>query len=288
VIRLASPLAFRPADPAAPETIATTVSLQGLFITAGPDFAPADGALVERAAVARLELEGTTIDPGGHELRDGSRAPMRTALRLANGYGFADQDEEDAFEPTPDVVVSRSVTGALAVDDGYRLQLQDSVVDAGEGPGDDLGGPPAIGPASLGADFAAPTSVRGVTVLGRAALREASGSGGVFARRLVVWNHQKGCLKHCWFAGDGDVLPPHHACVAAPAAELVFTSIRHGQPGYAQLARGSAHAVTNRGPGDDAMGATGFLLDAHKWINLDVRLREFMPVGVRALVLPLT
>ena len=32
----------------------------------------------------------------------------------------------------------------------------------------------------------------------------------------------------------------------------------------------------------------GFLLEAHKWTNLQVRLREFMPVGVRPLVIPVT
>ena len=42
------------------------------------------------------------------------------------------------------------------------------------------------------------------------------------------------------------------------------------------------------GPDDDAMGAFGFLRDAHKWTNLQVRLREFMPVGVRPLVVPVT
>jgi hypothetical protein len=36
------------------------------------------------------------------------------------------------------------------------------------------------------------------------------------------------------------------------------------------------------------MGAFGFLLEAHKWTNLHVRLREFMPVGVRPLVVPVT
>jgi len=39
---------------------------------------------------------------------------------------------------------------------------------------------------------------------------------------------------------------------------------------------------------DDAMGAFGFLRDGHKWTNLQVRLREFMPVGVRPLVVPVT
>ena len=36
------------------------------------------------------------------------------------------------------------------------------------------------------------------------------------------------------------------------------------------------------------MGAFGFLLEAHRWHNLQIRIREFMPVGVRPLVVPVT
>ncbi len=293
VIRLAAPLAFRPVDPAALGNDRLSVDLQGVFITAGSAFAPAGGPLIARAALARLTLEGTTLDPGGHEQRDGGRAPMQPAMRLDNRYGFADDDagdaERESFRPKPDIVLSRSIAGSLAIDDDYQLRLQDSIVDAGEGPDDPPGATPAIGPADVPAiSHAAPLAVRGATILGRVRVREARGSGGIFAHRLEVWNDQKGCLKHCCFSGDGDVLPPQFACVSQPGARLRFTSIRHGRPGYAQLARGTDFAVTNRGPGDDAMGATGFLLEAHKWINLNVRLREFMPVGVCALVLPVT
>ncbi|MBM9594974.1 phage tail protein [Roseitranquillus sediminis] len=284
VIRLATPLAFRPADPAAPEAIFVSVDLQGLFVTAADGFAPADGPLVARAALARLELRDCTLDPGGHEMRDGSRAPFRQAMALANGYGFADSDDEDAFEPTPDIVLSRTVAGPLAIDDGYVLHLQDSIVDAGDGPDDPPGPTPAIGPATE--DYAAPLWVRNVTVLGRVRVREARGSGGIFVHRLTVWNHQKGCLKHCRFSGDGDRLPPNHACVSG--ARIVFTSIRHGQPGYCQLARGTDFAVTHRGAEDDQMGAYASLLEAHRLINLNIRLREFNPVGVRPLVLLVT
>ena len=69
---------------------------------------------------------------------------------------------------------------------------------------------------------------------------------------------------------------------------IVFTSERFNDPGYAQLARETERRVRELGPDDDAMGAFGFLLEAHKWINLQVRLREFMPVGVRPLVVPVT
>ncbi|MGD6978874.1 MULTISPECIES: phage tail protein [Citricoccus] len=287
VIRLAAPLAFRPLDPTAGTTADLAVDLNGLYVTGGLGLV-ADEPLIARAAVARLRVEGCTLDPGGHLQRDGSRAPMRAAMLLAAGYGFADAQEEDDFTPTPEVTVVRSVVGRLGLDDGYLLRLQDSVVDAGDGPGDRPEHEPAIGPASGGADYGAVTSVRGVTILGRVLVLEARGSGAVFSQRLDVWNHQVGCLRHCWFSGDGDRLPPHYACVSAPGAPVVLTSAHHGQPGYVQPARGTAFEVTDRGPGDDAMGATGFLLEAHKRANLGIRLREFMPVGIRPLVLPLT
>ena len=74
----------------------------------------------------------------------------------------------------------------------------------------------------------------------------------------------------------------------APDARIVFTSERFNDPGYAQLRRETDHRVRELGPDDDAMGAFGFQLEAHKWTNLQVRLREFMPVGVRPLPVPVT
>lgn len=285
VIRLASPLAFRPADAAAAAVEGTVLTLDGLYLSATNPIQ----SILARAAVARVEIIGCTLDPQGFERRDGTRAPRAPAMELANGYGFSNAAEEDAFQPTPDIIISRSVTGRLAIDDGYRLSIQDSVIDGGMGPHDPVPAEAAIGPATQpGESHAAPTSLTGVTVLGAAALKEARGSGVIFIGPLNVWNHQVGCLKHCYFSALGDKLPPNYACVSAPDVALRFTSIRHGNPGYAQLARGTDFRITDRGPGDEAMGATGFLFEAHKRINLNVRLREFMPLGVRPLVLTMT
>jgi hypothetical protein len=193
----------------------------------------------------------------------------------------------DAFAPTPDIAIVSSVTGPLMIGDGYRLAVQDSVIDAGRGPGDTPGLPPAIA-AEDGTGFGPPLSLRNVTVLGAVRVREARGAGGIFAHRMEVWNHQTGCLKFCSFSGDADVLPPQVGCVRQPQAALRFTSIRHGQPGYAQLARTADPAIRGRGPDDEAMGATNGLMEAHKWTNLTTRLFEFMPVGVRPLILPVT
>jgi hypothetical protein len=288
VVRLETPLAFRPVDPGDPSVLGLTVRLEGLYLTRDPALADTE-PLVARAAVARLELDGCTLDPGGHRLRDGTRAPLAPALRLEEGFGFAAAGDLDAFEPTHDLLVRRSVTGALLVDDRYRLVLEASVVDAGGAPGEPAGAEVAVGPATdPGAGWGAPLEVHGAHLLGRTRVAEAVGAGALFAQRLEVWNHQRGCLKHCWFSGDGDRLPPHHACVAGPGARLRFTSLWHGDPGYAQLARSADWRVRARGPGDDQMGAYGFLLEAHRAANLAVRLREFMPVGVRPLIIAVT
>ena len=68
----------------------------------------------------------------------------------------------------------------------------------------------------------------------------------------------------------------------------MFTSTWFADPGYGQISRASDRRILTRGPGDDAMGATQFLYESHKWTNLNIRLREFMPVGVRPLVVPVT
>ena len=68
----------------------------------------------------------------------------------------------------------------------------------------------------------------------------------------------------------------------------MFTSEVFGHEAYAQLALDADPRIKNRGPDDDQMGAYGFLLEAHKWLNLTIRLREFTPVGVRPLLIPAT
>lgn len=292
LLRLAAPLAFRPVDAGAPTVADLTVRLEGLFVTRGPGLAAAE-PLIARAAVARLELDGCTLDPGGHRQRDGSRAPLplMPSLRLANGYGFAASGDEDAFAATPDVVIWRTITGPLGLDDGYRLTLEASIVDAGHNTGEAAVGGFALAAATDAGDpesWGAALTVRGATLFGQVRTAEISGSGGLFVQRLEVWNHQRGCLKYCWFSGDGDRLPPQHGCVTAADAPLVFTSTWCGDPGYGQLAAGTDLRVLQRGPDDDAMGAFGFLLEAHRRNNLNIRLREFMPVGVRPLLVTVT
>jgi hypothetical protein len=263
--------------------------------------------LIARAAIGRLELLSCTLDPGGFRQRDGVRAPLRTGLRLRKPYGFADAADETRFKPVPHVLLQRTVSGSVLIDPGYRIVLSDSILDAGGGVDD----PPGTQFALAGATdpingWGAPADVRGATFFGRVRVETMSGAGGIWVQRLEVHNNQAGCIKFSYFSGESDRLPQHFACVTGPDAELRFTSEWFEQPGYAQLGLTSNKSILQLGPRypnrrqdddrfpptdwavPDAMGAFGFLLESHKWINLQIRFREFMPVGVRPLLIPVT
>ena len=97
-----------------------------------------------------------------------------------------------------------------------------------------------------------------------------------------------GCIKFSYFAAAGNKLPQHQACVFANEVALSFSSEVFGEAGYAQVRLRSDRKILEQGPGHDAMGAFGYLLNTHKWKNINIRYREFMPVGVRPVLVPVT
>ena len=313
IIRLMQPLRFRPvnvvATPPTDQVQQTaldatmsemTVRLEGLFLERGEDIPPTEAALVARAALNTLEIIDCTLDPGGFRQVDGSnRAPIQTSIRLHEPYGFADAEEEEVFDQTPEIILFRTITGPLFLDAGYQLKLTDSIIDAGQGVAD-TNDRLAIGNASNPATgWAAGIVFNGVTIFGRTRVETVTGSGGIFVHALQAHDVQKGCVKFSYLANEGTVLPArpdrlpqHYACVKGRApiktdeARLEFTSEFFGDAAYGQIAMASDFRIRERGPDDRQMGAFGFLLEAHKWRNLQIRFREFMPVGSRPLLIP--
>jgi hypothetical protein len=309
VIKLMQPLRVRPAKVVATPPTDTqqqkdldaaisqmTLRLEGLFLTRGESYPAAEEALVARAAVNSLEIIDCTLDPGGFVQIDEARAPIRNSMRLREPYGFlTDPSEEEVFDQTPEIVLFRTITGPLLIDAGYRISLTDSIVDAGQGVADTT--PKlAIGAATNSATaWGPPTTFSGLTVFGRTRVQSIAGSGAIFVHALEDRDVQKGCVKFSYFSGEpADRLPQNHGCVKGitsvktDEARLRFTSEFFGHPAYGQLSGTADFRIRERGPSDDAMGAFGFLLEAHKWRNLQIRFREFMPVGVRPLLIPAT
>lgn len=290
-IRLSEPLRLRPTDPTDASVQTLTVRFEGVFITRGPGF-PANEPLVARTAVASVEFLDCTLDPGGFRVCNGSRetSPVIPSIRLGFPHGFANAADETAFAVTPKLLLQRTITGPLHIHDSYSLETDSCIVDARRGVLDSTDNTFAIvdnanSPAGWGPRLKAKHTV----FFGRVRVKEAAGAGSIFVHRLEVHNNQKGCIKYSYFRGDADRLPQNHACVTGNNARLRFTSEWFGDGGYAQLAHGTDSRILTRGPGDDQMGAFGALhQEAHKWINLQVRLREFMPLGVRPLVVAVT
>ena len=276
-MRLARPLRVRALD--AGRAASLELRLEGLHLTPGAALAAGD-PLIARADLGTLLLEGCTLDPGGWlgPCAAAGRGPIQPGIRLR------DADTPLTTGQT-DVILRRSVSGPLRIDRGHRLFVTESIVDAGSGVNE---APDAARYAVSGAGEPAAASwgpeltVERATFLGRVRVERASGRGGIWTQPFEVLDNQTGCIKHSWFSGLGDRLPQTHACVRGTGndpAPLRFVSEIFGRPEYCQIALDADFRVRERGPDDDEMGAFGFLLTAHKWRNVEIRYREFLPLG---------
>jgi hypothetical protein len=303
IIELAQPLRFRPvnvagATPAQQNEFNAvmselTVRLEGLYLTRGESFPPNpnhDDPLVTRAAINSLEIVNCTLDPGGYQAIDPAvRAPILDSVRLDDSYGFVDADEQSAFNQIPNVVLRRTISGPLLIDSLYRLDVTESIIDAGQGVGNTTSSFAVTSATDPANGWGPPAVVTAVTILGRMRVESIEGRGGIWVHALEVLDNQKGCIKFSYFSGESrDRLPQNHACVKGTDAALRFTSEFFGNPAYCQLAHSADHRIREQGPESDEMGAFGFLTEAHKWRNLQIRFREFMPVGIRPLLIPAT
>ncbi len=200
-IKVAQPLRFRPTNVKGSNKNEQkqfdavmgnlTVQLEGLYLTRGDTF-PAGEPLIARAALHSLEIISCTLDPGGFEQLDGTRAAIQTSMNLKEPYGFG-AAEEKAFNQTPEVILQRTISGPLFIDSGYLLFLTDSIIDAGSGVGED----PAAAELAVSGNGAnpakswgPPAQVEGITVFGRMRVESINGRGGIWAHTLEVLDNQ--------------------------------------------------------------------------------------------------
>ena len=294
VIRLKQPLAFRPHDvlgagaPAIMDSL--MVHLEGIYLTRDKASFPANTPLIARAALNQLHIQDCTLDPGGYVALNNIRTPISQSMRLDNTNGFVAPNELLAFDQTPEIILENSISGPLAIDDDYSLNIINSIIDAGGTLETAAPGALAVGAATGNADltWGPSLTVDGLTCFGRMRVTSASGKGGIWVHALQVLDNQSGCIKNSWFADALNRLPSNHACLHQSQSDLHFVAQTFGQPGYAQISRDSDFRILEQGPNDDEMGAFGFLLNSHKWKNINIRFREYMPVGIRPVLIAVT
>jgi hypothetical protein len=247
-------------------------TLDGLRIAGEPVHVPAGGG----NELARLRLAHMTLVPG---------------LSL-------DAEGDPVAPGEPSIVVERAnvtlelnyaIVGAVRMERGANLSATDSIIDATEPELVAFIAPDELDP---GGAF----SLEACTVIGAIVAREMPlvSNSLLFARRLEgatepavrAEQRQSGCVRFTYLPFDA-LTPRRYRC-QPNAAEGVsniaphFTSLRYGIAAYCQLGRTTPDAIRRGAEDESEMGAFHSLYAPQRETNLQIRLAEYLRVGLNA------
>lgn len=259
-----------------------SLEINGLLFSGGP---------VEiESNVKQFNLLGCTLDPRS--------ATTGWSLRASD----SDLNHQAVY------LVCRSITGGLRIGAGLdRLIVADSIVDQqgsiaiGELPF--VVSPPAasslIVSPSISSLPTTPTTsnvlqLERVTVLGRIECDVLQASECLLTDLAVVDDQQSGCIRFSRWE-RGSILPRRFQCVPTEAQArdcppnrrclpAQFNSLRFGRPDYAQLGAMRQPEILSTSESGAEVGAFASELNQIRLANLQVKLREFMPVSLTAVV----
>lgn len=229
-----------------------------------------------------LVLRHCTLVPGLNLNPDGSAAsPGAVSLIVAH--------------PFATVRLEQCIVGALQVHTDAQVDLVDCIVDAGsleaiafEGTAP---GGPGIAPGGPGAEM----TIQDSTVIGKLHVRIMRlASNTIFFARLAaadtweapLWveRKQEGCVRFCFVPSDS-LAPRRFRCVPDAKHPNVlphFTSLRYGDPGYAQLRSATDKAIREGADDGGEIGAMHPLHQPQRETNLHIRLDEYLRFGLHA------
>lgn len=257
-----------------------SVTLDGLVVAGG---ALRLGAGTENG-LRLLTLRHATLVPGRSLAVDGAPLSPGAASLLAG-------------DTRARIVLEAAICGPVVLSPRARLDARDSIIDATVPTGAAISG----GILTLAA----------VTVIGRVAAAEVAlvtdsilHAEGVNPR-VRADRVQTGCVRFSWLP-PGTLLPARYRCLpeAAITAEIerrgpgadalairarmeaalrpVFTSLRYGQPGYAQLSRACPEPIRSGAADEDEQGAFHNRFATQREANLRLRLGEYLKLGLAA------
>jgi hypothetical protein len=270
-------------------------TMDGLMVTGrpvhlrGPE-RPGRGDRADDACGARVVIRHCTLVPGwglGHNCEP--QRPAEPSLELYNVRAS--------------LHVAHSILGSIQVNedevtaDPIPVCIVDSILDATGKDREAFGSPhSAMAHAVL---TMRRSTVFGIVEVHAVELAENS----LFAGCVNVARRQLGCMRFCYVPPHcrtprryrcqpdlveqavKDITPAGEARDAAIANEQLrvrpqFTSIRYGNPGYAQLARTCAMEIARGADDESEMGAFHDLFQPQREINLRTRLEEYTPADM--------
>ncbi len=251
----------------------SSFTINGLLISGERLRVPAAGG----NALSRMDVVHTTLVPGWALTAQGDPAqPTEPSLEVEL--------------PDLELLLNRSIVGALRVHEHAGCRAVDSIVDATAG------------------DRAAFSGLDGNGAGGRLTLESCTVIGKVHACELPLisdsilvaeladgdtWQvpvravrKQTGCVRFSFLPFDS-IVPRRYRCQpdsAAATRRLAprFTSRRYGTPAYAQLHSRTADAIRRGAESESEMGAYHHLYGSQRETNLRIRLAEYLRVGLRA------
>ncbi len=171
-----------------------------------------------------------------------------------------------------------------------ELELESARPSVAGGPGGDQPAPPVV--------------LENVTVFGACHFREITLASNVIFQGIARSDRrQEGCVRFSYIT-PGSRVPRRYRCQPDLAIENIsdpileelartrirpsYTSARHGDPGYAQLAGDSACKIKTGAENESEMGAFNLLLQPQREANLRIRLEEYLPFGLEPGLIYLT
>ena len=267
------------------------LDLNGLLIS----YAPPPGGTTPKALLhvpssgsnqlAHLGLTHSTLVPGWALKPDGTPEPAYAGLPalLAEISGLQ-------------LVIQRSVVGAMWINVVATANLTDSIIDA-----TDLSAVAYAATVDSGTSRPQPggaLTMNGCTVIGKmyASLLSlvsdsivwAELSGADLAATPPLWKaplwatrKQEGCVRFSYLPA-GAVVPRQFKCVemSPGAPQPLFYSLRYGDPAYSKISPLTDDLVRRGADDGGEMGAFHFVLAPLRETDLRVRMQEYLPVSL--------
>jgi len=260
----------------------STFVLNGLIVTAGagtslPALVEIPALPTGKASGLQLDLTHCTLVPGLSVGPNGDPLQPSIPALIVEPSGVA-------------VVGQRAILGGIRASVFATVNLTDCIVDATDptliayaptGNADDLTGGGAL-------------TLQGCTVVGKvhadllALISDsifwsalAPGDAAPWVSGLVADRKQEGCVRFS-FLPFGAVTPRRFKCVERALASPMplFFSLRYGHPAYMKLLVSTDDSIRRGADDGGEMGCFHFLLAPQRESDLNIRLREYSPVGL--------
>jgi hypothetical protein len=267
---------------------------------ARPLIASGGPMLLDIGAGSRLVLEGLVISGGELQLvASADDRPRELVLRhctLVPGLTLHPDGRPVSpgapsltiAHPFARVTLEHCIVGALRIDTDATVTVADCIIDAGSPEAVAFEGRVASSP---GAEM----TITDSTVIGKMHVRlMALASDTIFFAHLAaadtwkapLWVERKqdGCVRFC-LVPAGSLVPRRFRCVPSDVHPDVlphFTSLRYGDPGYAQLRTATDSAIRKGAHDESEIGVMRPLFQPQREANLRIRLEEYLRFGLHA------